>query len=112
MIKIVPILIFLFAHFNGKAGYFENEKKVLLKDCLKYFEKGKKLNIYINRYSIGETVERSDEYYEFIYSGKYYNLFFGYKIYDKKFKYITNSECVTIDFDKENRRQKNDDFNE
>ena len=91
------ILLFLFNQVN--AGYNENEKKVLVKNCLHYFEKGKILNSYVNKYSISETVERSDEYYEIIYQGKYYNLFFGYKIYEKNIKYIDGSECITINFD-------------
>ncbi len=82
------------------SGYNEVEENILVKDCLRYFEKGKLINQYSNRYSIGKGLERSDEYYEFSHLGKYYNLFFGYKIYDKNFKYIESSECITIDFDK------------
>ena len=85
------------------SGYNEIEENVLVKDCLRYFEKGKLINNYSNRYSIGKGLERSDEYYEFSYLGKYYNLFFGYKIFDKNFKYIESSECITIDFDKNNK---------
>ena len=97
---LILILLFLFNQVN--AGYNENEKKVLVKNCLHYFEKGKILNSYVNKYSISETVERSDEYYEIIYQGKYYNLFFGYKIYEKNIKYIDGSECITINFDNDN----------
>lgn len=97
---LILILLFLFNQVN--AGYNENEKKVLVKNCLHYFEKGKILNSYVNKYPISETVERSDEYYEIIYQGKYYNLFFGYKIYEKNIKYIDGSECITINFDNDN----------
>ena len=85
------------------SGYNEIEENVLVKDCLRYFEKGKLINKYSNRYSIGKGLERSDEYYEISYLGGYYNLFLGYKIYDKNFKYIESSECITIDFDKNNK---------
>lgn len=105
MKRILFITLTLLFSFNSYAGYFENEEKVLTKNCLEYFEKGKLLNSYINRYFINETVERSDEYYEISFRGKYYNLFFGYKIYDKKFKYIISSECITIDFDEENEKK-------
>ena len=87
------------------CGYFENEKKILVEDCLNIFEKGKLINRYINKYKISKNVERSDEYYEIAYKGKYYNLFFGYKIYDEKFKYVSSSECITIDFDIENQKK-------
>lgn len=96
--KLLTLFLpFLFSYVN--AGYNEHEKKVLVKNCLHYFEKGRILNSYTNKYFISETVERSDEYYEIIYQGKYYNLFFGYKIYDKNIKYIDGSECITINFD-------------
>ena len=109
--KIIMLIILLFPYY-GRTGYFKNEKKVLIKDCLEYFEKGKVLNTYVNRYFIREKVERSDEYYEISFDGKYYNLFFGYRVYDNKFKYIVNSECVTIDFDLENKRKITDEFEE
>lgn len=101
--KILLSIIFSFALYcNVQAGFLENEEKILVKNCIEHFEKGKLLNKYINRYSINDNTERSDEYYEILYLGNYYNLLFGYKIYDKKFKFIINSECVTIDFDKAN----------
>ena len=102
--KILIVVLYLVSPTNTQAGYFENEEKILIKNCLKYFEKGKLISRYVNRYYESETVENSDEYYEIAYNGKYYNIFFGYKIYEKKFKYIVKSECVTIDFDKENKK--------
>ena len=65
------------------SGYNEIEENVLVKDCLRYFEKGKLINSYSNRYSIGKGLERSDEYYEFSYHGKYYNLFLDTKFLTK-----------------------------
>ena len=102
--KILIVVLYLIAPTYMQAGYFENEEKILVKNCLKYFEKGKLITSYVNKYSESETVENSDEYYEIAYNGRYYNIFFGYKIYEKKFKYIVKAECVTIDFDKENNK--------
>ena len=104
----ITTLITFFAFSDGFSGFFEGEKRVLVEDCLKFYEKGKLLNRYINRYFINEKVERSDEYYEISYRGGYYNLFLGYKIYEKNMKYIVNSECVTIDFDKANKEKEHE----
>lgn len=106
LIKTLIFCIFQFLPFETLSGYFENEEKVPVKDCLKFFEKGKLINKYVNKYSISKTVIRSDEYYEFSYLGNYYNLFFGYKIYDNNFKYINGSECVTINFDRKYKMEK------
>ena len=93
-------LVFCLIIFSDlHSGYFEGEEKVLMKECLKFFEEGKLLNKYQNKYPISENVERSDEYYEIAHLGNYYNLLFGYKIYDKNIKYITGAECITINFD-------------
>ena len=99
MKKLLLLIIVLFLPETGETGYFEGEKKVSVRNCLEYFEKGKVLNSYVNKYSISDNVERSDEYYEIVYRGKYYNLYFGYKVYNKNIKYIDGSECVTINFD-------------
>lgn len=108
MQKKVIFVFFLFLSSKVFAGFFENEQRVSVKDCQKYYEKSKIINKYVNKYKLSETLERSDEYYEFAHLGNYYNLFFGYKIYDKNFKYIVNSECITIDFDKENKKEKDE----
>lgn len=107
LLKTLLYCIFQFLPSLAMSGYFEYEEKVPVKDCLKFFEKGKLINKYINKYSINKTVMRSDEYYEFSYLGNYYNLFFGYKIYDNNFKYISGSECITINFDREYKMEKN-----
>ena len=66
MKKLLLSIIVLFLPVTAETGYFEGEKKISVRNCLEYFEKGKLLNSYINKYSISDTVERSDEYYEWM----------------------------------------------